>query len=153
MNPSTSITAAHEPQRSRLEPRVSRDPIIVRRIAALLILVAATLAVVSVLHLSGLVQGRAEPFDPTYAGAAEAIIGVVLVVAAVVMVRAPHRASSVGVAATGFASAGFILGLTFTVRGAHLSDIAYHATVLPVLVGSLIALLRSGRPRAGSVAT
>jgi hypothetical protein len=30
-----------------------------------------------------------------------------------------------------------------TVRGGHLPDIGYHLVVLPALIGSLVALLRS----------
>jgi hypothetical protein len=117
---------------------------VIRRIAALMIVEAATLAVASALHLSGSVHGRSAPFDPDRAGVAEAIIGAVLVAAAFVMFRAPARARTVGIAATGFAIAGFLLGLSFTARGGHLPDVAYHLTMLPVLIGGLIVLLRTG---------
>jgi hypothetical protein len=117
---------------------------VIRRIAALMIVEAATLAVASALHLSGSVDGRSAPFDPDRAGVAEAIIGAVLVAAAFVMFRAPARARTVGIAATGFAIAGFLLGLSFTARGGHLPDVAYHLTMLPVLIGGLIVLLRTG---------
>jgi Na+-transporting NADH:ubiquinone oxidoreductase subunit NqrB len=117
---------------------------VIRRIAALMIVEAATLAVASALHLSGSVHGRSAPFDPDRAGVAEAIIGAVLVAAAFVMFRAPARARTFGIAATGFAIAGFLLGLSFTARGGHLPDVAYHLTMLPVLIGGLIVLLRTG---------
>ena len=55
----------------------------------------------------------------------------------------PARARTIGLAATGFATAGFLLGLNFTARGGHLPDVAYHVVMLPVLIGGLIALLRS----------
>ena len=125
------------------------DRTVVRRIAALMIAEAATLAVASALHLAGNVQGRAAPFNPDRAGVAEAIIGAVLVAGAVVMFRAPARARTVGLATTGFAIAGFLLGLSFTARGGHLPDVAYHLTMLPVLIGGLIVLLRLG-PKASS---
>jgi hypothetical protein len=120
------------------------DRTVIRRIAALMIVEAATLAVASALHLSGSVQGRSAPFDPDRAGVAEAIIGAVLVAAAFVMFRAPAWARTVGIAATGLAIAGFLLGLSFTARGGHLPDVAYHLTILPVLIGGLIVLLRTG---------
>ena len=54
-----------------------------------------------------------------------------------------RRARTVGLGATGFAIAGFLLGLNFTARGGHLPDVAYHVVMLPVLIGGLVALLRS----------
>jgi hypothetical protein len=117
---------------------------VIRRVAALMVFEAATLAVASGLHLAGSVQGRSAPFNGDQAGIAEAIIGVVLVAGAVVMFRAPSVARTVGLAATGFAIAGFLVGLNFTTRGGHVPDIAYHVIMLPVLVGGFIALLRAG---------
>ena len=46
----------------------------------------------------------------------------------------------------GFASVGFIVGLSFTTRGGDAIDIAYHVTVLPLLVVALVALLIERRP-------
>ena len=116
---------------------------VTRLVAGLMLFEAATLAVASALHLAGGVQGRSAPFDPDGAGIAEAIIGVVLVAAAVIMLRSPAHARAVGIAATSFAIAGFLLGLNFTARGGHLPDIAYHVVMLPILAGGLIALLRT----------
>jgi hypothetical protein len=115
-----------------------------RRVAVLMLFEAASLAVASALHLSGQVHGRSAPFDADHAGVAEAIIGVVLGAAAVIMIRAPRRARTVGIAATGFAIAGFLVGLSMTASGGDLPDIAYHLTVLPLLVGGLLLLIRAG---------
>ena len=93
--------------------------------------VAATLAVASALHL------------PNDAGIAEALIGVVLVGGSVTMVSSPRRARSVGLAAIGFAIAGFLVGITETAEGGHAAEIAYHAAVLPLLVFLLVSLLRT----------
>jgi hypothetical protein len=112
--------------------------------ATVLAAVAASLAVASVLHLSGHVHGRGAPFDADHAGVAEAVIGFVLAAAAVAMFRMPARARTIGVAATGFATAGFLLGLSITTRGGDAPDIAYHLAVLPILVASLVVLVRSG---------
>jgi hypothetical protein len=120
------------------------DRTVIRRVAVLMVLEAATLAVASALHLSGSVQGRSTPFNADHAGVAEAIIGAVLAAGAVVMFRAPAQARTVGLATTGFAIVGFLVGLNFTARGGHLPDVAYHITMLPVLIGSLIVLLRAG---------
>jgi peptidoglycan/LPS O-acetylase OafA/YrhL len=119
---------------------------VVRRIAATMAFVAATLAVASVLHLSGVARGRSEPFDADHAGVAEAIIGVVLMFGAVALARAPARSRAIGIATIGFAILGFVVGLNFTVRGGHAPDVAYHILVLPVLIATLIVLLRAGRP-------
>lgn len=116
---------------------------VTRRVAGLMLFEAATLAVASAVHLAGGVQGRSAVFDPDGAGIAEAIIGIVLVAAAAVMFRSRTHARAVGIAATSFAIAGFLLGLNFTARGGHLPDIAYHVVMLPILAGGLIALLRA----------
>src|SRR5213082_2090565 len=91
----------------------------VRRVAVVMVAVAATLAVASALHLSGRVTGRGAPYNGDGAGIAEAVIGIVLVVGAVAMFRLPGRARVIGLAATGFATAGFLLGLSITARGGH----------------------------------
>ena len=123
------------------------DRTVIARVAALMVVEAATLAVASALHLSGSVQGRSAPFNAGHAGVAEAIIGGVLAAGAVVMFRPPAPGRST----TGFAIAGFLVGLNFTARGGHLPDIAYHITMSPVLIGSLIVLVRVGpSARAGS---
>jgi len=46
---------------------------------------------------------------------------------------------------TGFAIVGFLIGLRFTLEGGNAIDIAYHVSALPVLVITLVALLRVGR--------
>jgi multisubunit Na+/H+ antiporter MnhF subunit len=105
---------------------------------------SSTLAAASALHLSGLVHGRSAPFNGTHAGAAEAVIGAVLFGAAINMIRRPARARRVGLAATGFPIVGFLVGLRFTTLGGHVPDIAYHLTLLPVFVATVIVLLRMG---------
>lgn len=109
---------------------------------------AATLSVASSVHLFGHVQGRSKTFDATGAGVAEAVIGAVLVVAAVAMFRRPAQARTIGLAATGFAIVGFLFGLSITAASGHLPDIAYHITMLPLLIGSEVILLRSQAPTA-----
>jgi hypothetical protein len=116
---------------------------VVRRVAGLMVVEAVTLAVASALHLSGQVTGRSSPFDADHAGIAEAIIGAVLVAGAAGMMWLPGKARVIGIIVNGLAIAGFLLGLSMTVRGGHLPDIGYHLVVLPALIGSLVALLRS----------
>jgi hypothetical protein len=117
------------------------------QISWILLVIAGTLGVASSLHLAGAVHGTA-PFDAEHAGIAEAIIGTVLFVGAITMHRRPDLARTVGLAATGFATIGFLVGLSFTTRGGHAPDIAYHLIVLPILVVCFAALARSGPRRA-----
>src|ERR1043166_6542976 len=62
-----------------------------RQIALVMVLVAASLAVASTLHLSGAVGTGPKPFDPSDAGIAEAVIAAVLVAGAAALWRGPHR--------------------------------------------------------------
>jgi hypothetical protein len=113
-----------------------------RGIAALMAVQAVSLAVVSALHLSG-----TDGHDGTGAGTAEAVICVVLLGGTVAYQRASWGKPA-AIAATGFAIAGFCYGLSVTVRGGYLPDIVYHATVLPLLVLTLILIVRAKAPTA-----
>jgi hypothetical protein len=115
--------------------------------AAAMIAVAISLAVASGLHLSGTAQGRSTPFNGTHAGIAEAVIGAVLFTAAILMFRRTEFARVIGIAAAGFAIAGFLVGLRFTTLGGHWPDIAYHLSVLPLLLAIVWILSRSDRKR------
>ena len=108
-----------------------------RGIAALMAAEAASLAVVSALHLSG-----ADGNDATGAGVAEAVICVVLLGGTIAYLRAPWGRTA-ALAATGFAIVGFCYGLSVTVRGGDPGDVAYHAAVLPLLIVTLILIIRA----------
>jgi hypothetical protein len=117
-----------------------------RRIGMLMALVAATLAVGAFVHLAGYTPaGSRPPFDAGGAGVAEAVICVVLACGAIAVLRSGRRAWEAAVATTSFATLGFVVGLSFTARGGDTPDIAYHIIMLPILVVSLVALLRTGR--------
>jgi len=116
-----------------------------RQIAVVMMLVAASLAVASALHLSGAVGAGPKPFDPTDAGIAEAVIGAVLVAGAAALLRAPDRGRPFAMGATVLAIVGFLVGLNFTARPGHTPDLVYHIAVLPILVGSLAVQVRSRR--------
>ena len=133
-------------------PGGARDRRAVTRVAALMVFVAATLAIAAALHLSGLVNGRSSPFDADHAGIAEAIICLVLATGAAAMLGLPRRARAIGVVVNALAIAGFVLGLTMTARGGHVPDIAYHLVILPMLVASLVVLLRTRPAMASSQA-
>ena len=118
-----------------------------RQSAVLMCAVAATLAAMSLLHLSGILVGGTKPFDRTDAGVAEAVICLALGYGAAGLLRRRPRAQTVALAATGFAIIGFIVGLRFTLQGGDAIDIAYHLSVLPILLITLISLLRMIRAR------
>jgi hypothetical protein len=105
--------------------------------------IAVALVVASGIHLFGNVSGRSELFDAKDAGIAEAIIAVVLAAGVVGMRRARHHARTIGLATVGFAVAGFFVGLSITARAGHLPDILFHVMILPLLIASFVALLRS----------
>ena len=118
------------------------------KVAALMGFVAATLVVASALHLAGVVDDGSPPFDPDRAGIAEAVIAAVLAAGAVALVRGVRR---VALGSVVFAIAGFGVGLSMTVRGGATGDIAYHATMLPLLL-LVLALLSRGASRCGRAA-
>lgn len=118
-----------------------------RVIAALMILEALSLAVISALHLSGVITGGTKPYNPEAAGIAEAVIGVVLIAGAVLVLRSPRQGRTAALAATGFAIAGFLLGLVFTISGGQPADVAYHATVLPLLILTLALAVPKAKGR------
>jgi hypothetical protein len=121
----------------RNENRRVRPPI-----AILIGLEAATLAIMSILHLTGILAGGTRPFRPTDAGIAEVVICGVLLGGAAALVRDPLRGRLIALAALAFAIVGVIVGLSFTVRGGDAIDIAYHATLLPVLLITLLAVAK-----------
>lgn len=118
---------------------------VISLVAALLLVIAVSLAVASSLHLAGLVHGRSSSFDPDSAGAAEAVISVVLAGGAIAMLRMGMRARYIGIGVTAFALVGFLIGISETSRGGDIPDIAYHATVIPLLLAALVLLVRAGR--------
>jgi hypothetical protein len=97
-------------------------------VAVLMTLEAASLVVVSSVHLS-----RSE----SHAGTAEAVVCVVLAAGAIPVYRAAPSWRSAALGTVGFAIAAFLLGLSVTSRGDSIGDLAYHGTVLPLLVGTL----------------
>jgi uncharacterized membrane protein len=121
-----------------------------RATALLMGFAAITLAVMSFLHLSGTLSGGPEPFNRTHVGIAEALICVALSSGATMLFRRSPHARGVALASVVFAILGFIVGLNFTIRGGEAIDVAYHATLLPLLFITLAVLWRgpSARPQA-----
>lgn len=139
-----SMQRTSQPGSSIARHVTTRDGV-VSGIRLLIALEAASLGVMAFLHLSGLLGGGSAPFEPRSAGIAEAVIGAVLAVGVVTMWRAPRWGRLVASACVGFAVVGFVVGLTITARGGDLADIVYHATVLPLLVVTLLVLLSRHR--------
>lgn len=115
------------------------------RVAALMGAEAATLAAISVLHLSSVLGGGTRPFSELGAGLGEAVICVVLAYGALRLLRGARRARLVAIASTIFAIVGFAIGLSITLSGGGLIDVAYHVTMIPVLLCTLRALRRLPR--------
>jgi hypothetical protein len=121
-----------------------------RPIAILIALEASTLAVMSVLHLTGVLAGGRSPFNRNHAGIAEAVICLVLIGGAGALAGYRRAGRAIALGALGFAILGFIVGLSFTIQGGDAIDIAYHATLLPLLLATLAVLWKgpSARPQA-----
>jgi hypothetical protein len=103
---------------------------------------AVTFGVASIVHLT---------VDPFRAAAVpEAVIGAVLFLAAVAVITRQTWSRGIGYAGTIFATLGTMIGLAAVTTGAHPrgpGDIAYHATILAALIGTLIAMTRTGVER------
>jgi hypothetical protein len=111
---------------------------------------AAALAIIATLHLTGTLGGGAKRFDPKSAEIVEAIIGVLLAYGAGTLMRdAPRHRLARGTVSV--AIVGFIVGLVFTVQGGDTIDLAFHATMLPLLPLTLLVLrlepTLTGEPR------
>src|SRR5712691_5786471 len=104
----------------------------------LLSMAAVTVAVASLLHFGVVIPlGVATISDP-FAGAAipEAVIAVVVAGGAATTLARLASARWLAPAATLFALAGTLYGLTVTLRRGQTGDIAYHLGLLTMLVAS-----------------
>jgi len=122
---------------------------------ALLSLAAVTLAAASLLHFGVAIRlGTATISDP-FADAAipEAVIAAVVAAAAATTLVRLAVARWLAPAATLFALAGTLYGLTVTLRGRQTGDIVYHLALLTMLVASALLLLVVPRLRRGTPRT
>jgi len=109
---------------------------------------AVTFGVASMVHFGVAVPlGVLTVHDP-FPGAKfpEMIIGLVLLAGAVPVLARARFARVIGLVATGFATAGTLVGLRFTLPAGMAGEIAYHFGVLTLLVVTLVLL---GVRRAG----
>jgi len=122
-----------------------------RRYAVFLLATAATFGIASYLHLDGKIPLGFTTITGEHfsrASIPEAIIGAVLGVGAAVVAAAPGWARTAALGATGFAALGVLAGLGFvlTSSGPHIAaDLAYHLTMLLMLLAGLVALIHTGR--------
>ena len=115
---------------------VSRTNASLILVGRLMLAEAVTFAIASILHF-----GVAESFID--AAIPEAIIAVVLGAAAIAVMRRGAGSWGLARAATLFALAGVIIGLSVIIGGpvSRPIDLAYHATILVALVGTVVLLL------------
>jgi len=146
----TSAAGPPGPAAAARDPK--RQAGVDRRYAVVMLAAAATFAIASYLHLDGRIPlgfttVTGEHFSR--ASVPEAIIGAVLAAgAAVVVATASRRARAVAMGAVGFAVLGVLAGLGFVLTSSrpHIAaDLAYHLSVLVVLLAGLWALARAGR--------
>jgi hypothetical protein len=103
---------------------------------------AASLVVMSTLHFVGILGIDSASGSSNGAASAEAVIALVLAAGAVALAR--RVAHGVAIGSVGFAIVGFLIGISFTISGGSTVDITYHATMLPLLAATLVALQRLG---------
>jgi heme A synthase len=113
---------------------------------------AATLGVASYLHRDGriplgftVIHGEQFPA----ASVPEAVIGAVLAAGAAIVLTAPARARRTAIFATGFGIFGFIVGTLFVLTSGRPDitiDLAYHATLLTLLITTLVMLALGQSP-------
>jgi hypothetical protein len=121
-----------------------------RRYAAVMLAAAATFGIASYLHLDGRIPLGFTTITGEHFGRAsvpEAIIGAVLAAGAAAVTMAPRRARAAAQGTVGFAVLGVLAGLGFVLTSArpHIAaDLAYHLSVLVVLLAALLALARPG---------
>lgn len=123
-----------------------------RLTGALLAVAAVTLAIASLLHFGVSIPVDGTTISDPFAGAAipEAVIAAVVAAGAVFTLARLAAARWLAPAATLFALAGTLYGLTVTLRRGEAGDIAYHLVLLAMLIASAVLLLGALRPPRGT---
>jgi len=114
------------------------------QIRTLLLVEAATYVIVALVHFGVLTTG----FEHRQAGTAESLIAAVLPVGLALAWTGLASARTIGLAAQGIALAGTLVGVFTIAIGVGprtVPDIAYHITIIVVLVGGLIVAWRAPR--------
>jgi hypothetical protein len=124
-----------------------------RHYAIVMLAAAATFGIASYLHLDGRIPLGFTTITGEHFGRAsvpEAVIGAVLAAGAIVVAMAPGWAGTAALGATGFAALGVLAGLGFVLTSSrpHIAvDLAYHLTMLLMLLAGLTVLVRTDRVR------
>ena len=116
---------------------------VARAIGLLMALAAVTLAAASLIHFGVAIPlGVATISDP-FAGAAipEAVLAVVLGAGAVTVLTRAIRPWPIALGTTLFTLAGTLFGLTITLGRGEAGDIAYHLTLVAMLVATVVLLV------------
>ncbi len=114
------------------------------KIRTLLLVEAATYVIAALVHFGAAMTG----FEHRQAGTAESLIAAVLLVGLALTWTHLASARTIGLAAQGTALAGTLVGVFTIAIGVGprtVPDIAYHATIIAVLVGGLILAWRAPR--------
>jgi len=104
---------------------------------------AVTLALASVIHFGVALPLGVATLSDHFPNAAipEAVIAVILLAGVGISMVRPAAAKPVALATTAVATLGVLFGLSVTVRGPQHGDVAYHVSVLAVLLLTLGMLL------------
>jgi hypothetical protein len=120
------------------------------RIRPFLLLEAASFAAAALVHFGVLLDG----YQHRKAGTAESVIGAVLLLGLAASWVRPARTRTAGLWAQGFALLGTCVGLFTIAIGVGprtVPDLVYHASIVAVLIGGLVAAART-RPGPGESA-
>jgi len=109
-----------------------------RAIPGLMALAAITLAIASAIHFGAGVAGIHDPFP----GAAipEAVLSVVMAIGTLGALAPPRAPWWLPLAATLVTLLGTLFGISVTIRGGRAGDIAYHLSLLAVLLLALLLM-------------
>ena len=112
------------------------------QIRTLLLVEAATYVIVALVHFGVLTTG----FEHRQAGTAESLIAAVLLVGLALTWTHVASARTIGLAAQGIALAGTLVGVFTIAIGVGprtVPDLAYHATIVAVLIWGLVVTARA----------
>lgn len=128
---------------------IFRRPGLDRRYPVIMLVAATAIGSASYLHLDGRIPLGFTTITGEHFGQVsvpEAILAVLLATGAVTTIVTPHRARTVARRVIGLAALGVLVGLAATlVFSPHIAaDLAYHLSVLALLLAALLPLARTG---------
>lgn len=116
-------------------------------VGLLMAFVAATFAIVSIVHFGVDLPVGFTTIDDPFPGAAvpEAVIAAAVAIGAVAVLTRRTRSRGIALATTSFALLGTVYGLRVTLNSTRTGDVAYHLSILAALLVILGLLLVPGR--------